>query len=69
MREAWHQQLGYETGPARLMRGAEATAVVTVEIFIELQVVAEVRIVLQLVDSPEYRSLALRIAREQFDQS
>ena len=42
------QELGDQPGPAGLVRGADAAAVVAVEVFVEQQVVAEVRIVLQL---------------------
>ena len=38
------QQLGHQAGPAGLMRGADATAGVSVKIFMEQDVVLEVRI-------------------------
>src|SRR5262249_30483137 len=38
------QQLGDSSGPSGLMRGANAAAIVTMEVFVEQQVVAKVRI-------------------------
>ena len=46
------QQLGDQSGPAGLVRGAEAAPGVAVEIFVEQQVVAEMRVGLQLVVWP-----------------
>ena len=42
------QELGDEAGPAGLMRRADAAAGVAVEVLVEQQVVAEVRVGLQL---------------------
>src|SRR6185312_16067241 len=39
------QQLGDESGPSRLMRGAQATAIVAIEVLVEQHVIAEVRII------------------------
>ena len=50
-REQVHEP-GDDAGPAGLVAGAEAGAVVAVEVLVEQQAVAPVRIVLELLASP-----------------
>src|SRR5918995_3958106 len=58
------QQLGDRAGPAGLVRGADAAAVVAVEVFVEQHVVPEVRIVLQFRMRAERRAPAVLVAQE-----
>src|SRR6516165_5839496 len=62
-------QLGNRTGPAGLVRGADAAAIVAMEVFVEQQVVAEVRIALQLRVVAEDCPPTLLVAQEQPTQS
>ncbi len=57
-------ELRDETGPARLVARTEPCAVVAVEVFVEEDVVAPVRIGLELLRAPIYGSPACHIARE-----
>jgi len=52
-----------------LVAGAQTSAIVTVEVFGEDQVVTPKRIVLKLLDAPEDRPLALIIPEEKPGQS
>src|SRR5262245_11016976 len=63
------EQLGDEAGPAGLMRGAGAAPRIAVKIFVELQVVAEMRVALQLGVIAEYRPFAVGVAQEQARQA
>ena len=51
-------------GPARLVAGAHASTAITVEVFIERDVVTPVRVTLKVLHVPEDRSPPLLIARE-----
>ena len=62
-------QLRDQAGPAGLVAGAEAGAVVAVEVLVEEQVVAPVRIVLERRLAAEHRAAALAVAREEADQA
>src|SRR5271168_5003862 len=57
-------QRRHEPGPSCLMTGADASAIVAVEIFVEQQVIAPIRIALELLGSPEHRPPAGLIAQE-----
>jgi len=59
------QQHRNETCPAGLVRRAEALPGVAVEVFVEQDVVAEARIVLQQRYVAEHRPAAVRPAQEQ----
>ena len=58
-------EVGDEAGPAGLVRGAETVAVVAVEVFVERDVVPEVRVVLELGVAAEDRPAAVRAAQEE----
>src|ERR1700676_3456017 len=58
------QQLGDEGGPAGLVAGAHACAVVPVEIFIEQGIVVKVRVGLIFFAPAKYRPPALVVAQE-----
>src|SRR5262252_8390645 len=60
-------QIRHQPGPAGLMGGAEAGAVVAVEIFEELQMIAPVRIGLESCRSAEDPPPAVGAAREEAD--
>src|SRR3954465_5299259 len=57
--------LGDDAGPAGLVAGADPGAVVAVEVFVEQQVVAEVRVFLKLFGPAERGSAAIFVAEEQ----
>lgn len=46
------QQLRYQAGPSRLVRGAHAAAAIAVEILVEQEMVAKVRVAPQFVGVP-----------------
>ena len=58
-----------EPSPPRLMAGADAGAVVTMEVFIEQQVVPPVRIALKLFGAAENRPPPVFVAQENADQA
>src|SRR4029077_3147490 len=58
------QQFGDEGGPAGLVAGAQACAVVPVEIFIEQGIVLKVRVGLVFFVFAKHRPLALVVAQE-----
>ena len=66
---ARHQQLRDEAGPARLMRGTDAAAGVAVEVLVEGDQIAPVRIVLEQVLVPEDRASALLVPQKDARQS
>src|SRR5688572_11858553 len=55
---------GYETRPAGLMAGTQTGPIVTVEIFVEQEMVAPVRIVLELLGRSIYRPSAIAITQK-----
>ena len=57
-------QRGDQSGPPRLVAGAEAGAVVAVEVLMERNVVTPVRILLELFRAAEHRTLTGVIAQE-----
>src|SRR5215470_2938916 len=57
-------QPGHEARPARLVTGAEAGALVTVEVFIEQEQIAPVRIGLEFSGAPVYGTSALLVTQE-----
>ena len=57
-------EAGDDPGPAGLMAGAEAGAVVAVEVFVELKVIAPVRIVLEFLDAAVDRTPAVFVLEE-----
>src|SRR5436190_15518678 len=61
-------QVRDQTGPSGLVAGADARAVVAVEMLVEQQVVAPVRIVLELLHAAENRALAVLVAFENLHQ-
>src|SRR5436190_744051 len=58
------QEFGHEARPAGLVRGADTAAVVAVEVFVEPEIVAEVRIGLQLELLAEYGPPPLGVAEK-----
>src|SRR5512135_963866 len=56
--------LGHEPGPAGLMAGAEPGSVVAVEVFVEEDVIAPVRIALKFLRAAVDGSPALLVAQE-----
>src|SRR5205823_2498588 len=62
------QQLGDDGGPAGLVRGAEALAGVAVEVLVEEDQVAPVRVGLELLAGAEDRAAAVRAAQEEVAQ-
>ena len=52
-----------QAGPAGLMVDTEAGAVVSVEILVELKIIAPMRMRLELVRSAVHRTLALRVKK------
>ena len=62
------QELGDERRPPGLVAGAHAGAVVAVEVFVEGQQVAPVRIALELVRAAEYGASPVGIAQEEARQ-
>ena len=58
------EQLRDERGPARLMAGSDASAVVAVEVLVEQNQIAPVRIVLERLDAAEHRTPAILVAQE-----
>src|SRR5919201_2172477 len=58
------QQLRHQSRPPRLVIGADAGSVVPVEVLVEEQVVAEVRVALHLLRLAEGRTVAIRILEE-----
>src|SRR5579872_7111860 len=59
------KQFGYETGPARLVRGPEAAASLTVKVLVKKRVIAKMRIVLQLLIVSEDWTTARRVDEKQ----
>src|SRR5262249_42167920 len=57
-------QPGHEARPARLVTGAEAGALVTVEVFIEQEQIAPVRIGLEFSGAPVHGTSALLVTQE-----
>src|SRR5690348_8886423 len=53
-----------DSGPARLVTRPEPGAVVAVEVLVEEQVIAPVRVVLELLRSAEHRAAAVLVAQE-----
>src|SRR5947209_338942 len=62
-REQMHRP-GDDAGPTRLVTGAEARAVVAVEVFVELNEIAPVRIGLKLLGPPIDRPFPSLVAQE-----
>src|SRR5262249_56611425 len=62
------QELGDDGRPARLVSGAHAGAVVPVEVFVEQQQIAPVRILLELLGAPVDRPAAVGPAQEDAGQ-
>ena len=60
---------GHETGPARLMAGADAGAGVPVKVLVEEHVVPPVRVGLELLCVPEYGSAPVLVAQEDAGQT
>ena len=58
------QQLGHQSRPARLMAGAQPGAIVAVEILVEQNVIAEMRIGLKFLRAAKYRPAAMLVAQE-----
>ena len=58
----------HQTGPARLVAGAEPRAVVTVEIFVKQDQIAPVRIVLELGRPAVDRPLSIGVAQKRASQ-
>src|SRR5499426_3743748 len=56
---ALQQELGHEPGPAGLVAGADASAVVTVEVLVEEDEVAPVRVALERVEATVDRAPAV----------
>src|SRR5437773_4172519 len=61
-------ELGDETGPPRLMTGAEAGAVVAVEVFVEKQQIAPVRVALELLRVAVHGPSAVAPAQKEPDE-
>ena len=59
-----HEQLRDEPGPARLMRRADAAAGVAMEVFVEQQVIAEMRVLLQARVMREYGPMPVLVREE-----
>src|SRR5438105_15770313 len=57
-------QTGDDPRPSRLVAGAEAGAVVAVEVFVEQQMIAPMGIALKFFGAPEYRPPAGFVAQE-----
>src|SRR5579884_754973 len=57
-------ELCNETGPAGLVAGAYAGPIVSVKVFVEMDVVAPVRVLLELAESAKHRSSAVARAQE-----
>jgi hypothetical protein len=55
---ARHEELGDQSGPARLVRGADAASAIAVEILVERHEILIVRVVLQLRVLAQYRTFA-----------
>ena len=53
-----------EPGPPSLVIRAEASAIISVEVFVEKNQIAPMRIALKLVDTSRYRALAVFSAQE-----
>ena len=64
VRLAGHQQLGDQPGPAGLMRRADTPSAVAMEVFVEQQIVAEVRIRLELRGFAKDRASPLGVLSE-----
>src|SRR5215469_8183947 len=62
---AGHQQLRHEPCPAGLMRGADAPPAIAVEVFVEENVVAEVRVLEGALVHAVHRPLTLLVGEEQ----
>src|SRR5579883_953511 len=62
-------EFGEQAGPSGLVAGADAAAVVAVEVFVEQDQVAPVGIGLELVEVAEYRAPAVAVAQEQIVQA
>src|SRR5262249_52790503 len=63
------KQLGDQTGPTSLVRRADAPAGIAMEILMKRDVVAKMRIVLELFIGSEHRPPAVGILQEQLRQS
>ena len=63
------EQLGYQAGPAGLVAGAEAGAVVAVEVFVEQDVIAPMRVGLELVGAAEHGTAAVLVAKKEPGQA
>src|SRR5262249_36258020 len=61
--------VGDQRAPAGLVRSAEALACAAAEIFVEQEVVAEMRITLHLLVATEDRPPSLRVTAEDVDQA
>src|SRR3954465_10329763 len=66
---AGHQQFRYQTGPTGLMGGANASARIAVKVFIEEQVIPEMRVGLHTRVVTESRSAAIAICEEYLRQA
>src|SRR5262245_1513098 len=62
-------QPGNDAGPAGLVAGAQARPVVAVEVFVELQVIAPVRVLLELAGPAEHRPPPLPVAQKDAGQA
>src|SRR5688500_14590489 len=62
-------ELGDQRGPSGLVRGSDAAARVAVEVLVERDVVAEVRVALQLVVDPIDGTAAVLVAQEDLLQA
>src|SRR6267154_2534786 len=65
---ALFDQFCYQTGPAGLMAGANPAPIITVEIFVEENEIAPVRIALKKFRAAGYRTAAVRIAKENVNE-
>src|SRR5207253_5671551 len=69
MGRAGHQQFRYQTGPTGLMRGSNTSARIAVKIFVEEQVIPEMRVGLHTRVVTESRSAAIAIREEYLRQA
>lgn len=58
----YFDQRRHQSGPSCLMAGADTSAVVAMEIFVEQQVILPVQVALKLLGTAKYRSSARLIA-------
>jgi len=61
-------ELRYQPCPTRLVAGAKPGGIITMEVFVEWNVIAPVRIVLEQLLSTEHCAAAILITAECFDQ-